>query len=229
MRQEFPAHPIWADPVFVRADYLAFAKDVELSLLDVEEPEEHLAPGSRARGHDWGAETRERLNSIELRLGDLLEGRISLTLHPTRRTTTASGSTTPASAATAARSFHSALASLSSAAAPSPSLSPPPPPYVLSRAITTVPQLWREWTTGLVGGPSVQGLEDMYGPRWRQKHSEQVLYGRRKIIIDEIWRRQAKGISTGAAVGEVELIRQRGQLSLYQLYQLLNRQKKCTL
>jgi hypothetical protein len=40
MRQEFPAHPIWTDPVFRRDDYQAFAKDVELALLDVEEPEE---------------------------------------------------------------------------------------------------------------------------------------------------------------------------------------------
>jgi hypothetical protein len=67
----------------------------------------------------------------------------------------------------------------------------------------------------------------MYGPRWRQKHSEQVMYGRRKVIIDEIRSRQARGITTGAAVEEVELMRQRGQLSLYRLFQLLNRQKKC--
>lgn len=79
---------------------------------------------------------------------------------------------------------------------------------------------------GLEGGPSVQGLEDLYGPLWRQKHSEQVMYGRRKVIIDEIRRRQSQGISTGAAVEEIELTRQRGLLSLYQLYQLLNRQKK---
>ena len=80
---------------------------------------------------------------------------------------------------------------------------------------------------GLGGGPSVQGLEDMYGPRWRQKHSEAVLYGRRKVIIDEIRRRLARGITAGTAVEEVELVRQRGQMSLYQLYQMLNRLRKC--
>ncbi|KAF2177150.1 hypothetical protein K469DRAFT_697457 [Zopfia rhizophila CBS 207.26] len=116
-------------------------EDVELLVLDVEEPEEiqirkilpaiaeHLSilHQGLAQGVDnWGAEIRERLNSIELRLGDLLEGCIFLTLHPTRCTTAASGSTTPASAATAAGSFYSALASLSSAAAPSLLLSPPP-------------------------------------------------------------------------------------------------------
>jgi hypothetical protein len=102
----------------------------------------------------------------------------------------------------------------------------PPPSYVLSRTVSTVPQLWREWTVGLGDGPSVQGLEDLHGPRWRQPHSEQVMYGQRKMIIDEIRRRQAEGINTGAAVEEVELMRQRGRLSLYQLYELLKRQKK---
>ena len=261
MRQEFPAHPIWADPIFARADYLAFAKDVELSLLDVEEPEEVqirktlpaiaerlsiLQQGLTREVNDWGAETRERLNRIEIRLGDLLEGRISLTLHPTTRHTTitaSSGSATPASAAMTVRP--AAAAALFSQEQPQPEPEPepeqeqeqerlqlrlqpaPPPSYVLSRAVTTVPQLWREWTVGLTGGPSVQGLEDLYGSRWRQKHSEQVFYGRRKVIIDEVRRRQAQGMSIGAAVEEVELVRQRGQLSLYQLYQVLNKQKKC--
>jgi hypothetical protein len=40
MRREFPAHPLWTDPVFARDDHQTFTKDVELSLLEVEEPEE---------------------------------------------------------------------------------------------------------------------------------------------------------------------------------------------
>jgi hypothetical protein len=131
---------------------------------------------------------------------------------------------------TTVTSFHSVPASppapaavpddgepLSPAAAPS---------YVLSRTVSTVPQLWREWTVGLGNGPSVQGLEDLYGPRWRRARSETVMYSRRKVIIDEIRRRQAAGINTGAAVEEVELMRQRGRLSLHQLFRLLNRQGK---
>jgi len=79
MRREFPAHPIWADPIFARDDYLAFAKDVELSLLDVEKPEEiqirkalpaiverlSMLHQSLARDiNEWGAETRQRLDGI---------------------------------------------------------------------------------------------------------------------------------------------------------------------
>jgi hypothetical protein len=39
MRREFPAHPLWTDSVLAWDDYQTFAKDVELSLLEVEEPE----------------------------------------------------------------------------------------------------------------------------------------------------------------------------------------------
>ena len=47
-RREFPDHPMWADPIFARDDYLTFAKDVELALLDVEEPEKYRS-GRRCR------------------------------------------------------------------------------------------------------------------------------------------------------------------------------------
>ena len=224
---------------FRRDDYQAFAKGVELALLDVEEPEEvqirktlpaiaerlSVLHQSLARDiNEWGVQTKERLDNIESRLGDLFEGRVSMTLSSTRRVAAPAGCSTPASMTTVTP-FHclptsppnpasrSPYPTAAPAAAPGddephfPPSPPPPPPssYVLSRTISTVPQLWREWTVG--DGPSVQGLEDLYGPRWRQAHSEQVMYGRRKMIIDEIRRGQAEGINTGAAVEEVELIR----------------------
>ena len=248
MRQEFPDHPIWADPIFARDDYAAFAKDVKLSLLDVEEPEEIqirktlpaiaerlsiLQQSLQREINEWGTGSQARLDSINSRLRDLLEGRISLTLHSstahsTRATPACSvplSAPPPSPPAPSPPSPPPAPPAAPAAVGAAPA-APPPPQYILSRTITTVPQLWKEWTVGLPGGPSVQGLEDLYGPSWRQKHSEQVFYGRRKVIIDEIRRRQASGISTGAAVEEVELMRQRGRLSLYALYLLLNKQKK---
>ena len=41
------------------------------------------------------------------------------------------------------------------------------PTYRLSRQVTTVPELWREWTVGLGGLPSVVSLDASYGSRWR--------------------------------------------------------------
>jgi hypothetical protein len=66
----------------------------------------------------------------------------------------------------------------------------------------------------------VQGLEDLYGPRWRQAYIKTVIYGRPKV--DEIRRWQAEAINTGAAMEEVALIRRRYRQSMHQLFRLLN-------
>jgi len=82
MKQEMPDHPILNDPLFARDDYAAFAKDVELSLLDVEEPEEVqirktlpaiaerlsiLHQGLLREINEWGSHSKSRLNAIESR------------------------------------------------------------------------------------------------------------------------------------------------------------------
>ncbi|OJD09683.1 hypothetical protein ACJ73_10148 [Blastomyces percursus] len=79
--------------------------------------------------------------------------------------------------------------------------------YTLSRTIQSLPNLWREWTTGLGAGPSVQSLEDQ-GGNWRKGSSkEPMMFCRRNIIIDEIRTRESSGMSVSAAVESVELIR----------------------
>jgi hypothetical protein len=40
MRREFPDHPFWTDSVCKQDDYRALTQDVELFLLEIEEPEE---------------------------------------------------------------------------------------------------------------------------------------------------------------------------------------------
>jgi hypothetical protein len=86
-----------------------------------------------------------------------------------------------------------------------------------------VPEVWREWTYGLGANPSVQSLERSYGATWRPSSRERVMFCRRKVIIDEIYTRHSKGLSLDAAVEELELVRCRGKLSLYQLSQLLSK------
>ena len=95
------------------------------------------------------------------------------------------------------------------------------PAYQLSRTISTVPDLWREWTAGLGGGPSVQSLDASYGAKWQPTGTERMFYCRRKVIIDAINTRKRKRASSNAAVEELELVRQRGQLSLNGLSKLL--------
>ncbi|KAI5791863.1 transcriptional activator of glycolytic enzymes-domain-containing protein, partial [Geopyxis carbonaria] len=56
----------------------------------------------------------------------------------------------------------------------------------LSRSVTSVPQLWQEWQSGLDGQPSVRSLEDTHGPRWRTSQADRKFYSRRKVVIDKI-------------------------------------------
>ena len=62
----------------------------------------------------------------------------------------------------------------------------PPPKYRLSRRVTTVPDLWREWTVGFAGSPPVQALNNQWGSLWRKGPGETQYYCTRKVIINEI-------------------------------------------
>ena len=42
-----------------------------------------------------------------------------------------------------------------------------PPKYRMCRAVRTVEDLWREWTVGLQGQPSIDELDRRWGSRWR--------------------------------------------------------------
>jgi hypothetical protein len=61
----------------------------------------------------------------------------------------------------------------------------------MSRTIQTIPELWREWTVGLQGQPSIEQLDALYGSSWRSgpaAASERQFYSRRKTLITEIRR-----------------------------------------
>ncbi|KAF7630733.1 transcriptional activator of glycolytic enzymes-domain-containing protein [Aspergillus flavus] len=103
------------------------------------------------------------------------------------------------------------------------------PHYLPFRTAHTVPELWREWTCGLGGKPSIQSLEDTYGAAWRPLQRERVKFCRRKVFIDEIRKRYASGTPLPKAVEEVDFIRQRGRMGLHVLSQMLQKDREeCT-
>ena len=266
MREHFPEHPLWTDPLFVREDYKAFAQEVQTCLLDKEEPQEILLRRAlpvisnrlnvvqqdlKQTVTQWGSRTHQEVTRVRTTIDDLFSGRLALTLQasslssvldPASTSTSASAST---SASTSGSTFVSILAPVSSAPAAIASaavvsasaplsyealvnesgsaLPTVPPTYQMSRTIQSVPDLWREWTMGLGINPSVQSLEDTYGPAWRPASNERMFFSRRKVIVDEIRARQATGISLTAAVEEVELVRRRGKLSLHGLWKVLKK------
>jgi hypothetical protein len=94
------------------------------------------------------------------------------------------------------------------------------PTYHLSRGITTIPDLWREWTVGLGGQLSVEALDERWGSRWRHG-AEFQFYSRRKVIIDEIKRLVAGGREAIDVVDSLEEQRLRSKASLSQVINAL--------
>ncbi|KAI9470596.1 MAG: transcriptional activator of glycolytic enzymes-domain-containing protein [Benjaminiella poitrasii] len=59
--------------------------------------------------------------------------------------------------------------------------------YKLSRDLSNVTSLWREWTVGLGNDiPSINSLNDKYGSKWRQDAKERKYYSKRLVIVNEI-------------------------------------------
>lgn len=97
LQREFPHHPLWEDPLFVRPDYEEFAREVEQSLEDLEEPEEirlrRAIPAIAERlnvvqlgltqtVNEWGSRTHRTVKELNTRLDDFLLGRVSFILCP---------------------------------------------------------------------------------------------------------------------------------------------------
>ncbi|EAS32210.3 uncharacterized protein CIMG_13776 [Coccidioides immitis RS] len=243
----FPGHPLWTSPVFMREDYRQFAEAVRVANTHKEEPYEMQLQQTVpmvadqlcivqqdlgvACGHLHTA-LETGLQKINNQLEALTSGQVSFLVQAfpagQRMMTAAaafedkdeerdSGSTASREAQAPACSLEIAPASASASV---------PATYQLSRTITTVPDLWQEWTVGLGGGPSVQSLDALYGAKWRPGGTERMFYSRRKVIIDYINRQRQGSASGSAAVEELELVRQRGKLSLNRLSRMLRVKKK---
>jgi Transcriptional activator of glycolytic enzymes/Centromere DNA-binding protein complex CBF3 subunit, domain 2 len=248
-RKRFPSHPLWNDPLFVQEDYLTFAQEVEVSLINIEEPDEirlrQVVPDISNRldmtrkdvvrsVEEHGSRNYRLLDSMHKRLEDLFAGRVSITIHgnseasslanPQAPHTMIAGGLNMLDTATyqAIQPSYAAPAAAAEAVGSQP-LDPdaPAPVHRMSRTISSVPDLYREWMFGLGSAPAIQALEDAYGAKWRLPQAERVFFGRRKIIISEIQRRQAEGEAPEAVVEELELVRRRMKITLNGLQQWL--------
>ena len=77
--------------------------------------------------------------------------------------------------------------------------------YVLSRNLTTVPEVWQEYKHGINGGPSVESLVQEYGTSWLLSSRERIFFSGRKKMYDFIIR----GFKDGDpdVVGKLENLR----------------------
>jgi hypothetical protein len=77
------------------------------------------------------------------------------------------------------------------------------PQHSMSRAITSVRELWQEWETGLPGQPAIRDLETRYRAKWRADGHERKFFQRRMRIISYI--QQAASTSDNQA-GVAEIV-----------------------
>lgn len=188
--------------------------------------------------NEHGARNHRLLEAIHERLEDFFAGKVSVTFHAPE-TSSSSPSRTRTMNAEAVNLFDSVtkgqasqLFTQSAHEATSSdegsrnarTLDPNASPLIhtMSRTINTVPDLWREWMFGLGSAPAIQALETAYGARWRPSQQERVFFGRRKMIIEEVQRRTALGMTSEAAVEELELVRRRMNVGLHKLWKWLH-------
>jgi hypothetical protein len=102
------------------------------------------------------------------------------------------------------------------------------PSYKLSRNAMTILDLWREWTVGLGGLPSMMSLDATYGSRWRSS-SERQYYSMRKVLIDEILTRASGILETEALEAVVEAMegeRVKGKASIDKFIKAIKVERK---
>jgi hypothetical protein len=104
----------------------------------------------------------------------------------------------------------------------------PAPKHRMCRAVRTVDTLWREWTVGLQGQPSITELDRRWGALWRAgRHSEQQWYSLRLEAIREIRRiAQARRTSEDAAMWQLNHQQQQQRCSLDQFCKQLRAARK---
>lgn len=89
---------------------------------------------------------------------------------------------------------------------------PNQPPTVEASYLDTAWEAWEEFRYGRNGNPSLETLDAIWGPRWRQDFKLREFYKRRKAIADKIKQYMADGIDEQSAVRALDT--QRGKRKL---------------
>jgi hypothetical protein len=103
-----------------------------------------------------------------------------------------------------------------------------PPRYRMCRSVKTVERLWREWTAGLRGQPSIRQLDSRWGSRWRSGcQPELQWYSLRQEVVREVGRMaQAGRCSEEQAMWALHAEQQRTGCSLDQFCKRLRAARK---
>jgi hypothetical protein len=245
LRQLFPEHPVWRADVFASEAYQAFATKVAAASKDDEEPEDLQIKKALPILYDRMSALREdvkqsvkqevgaiftEINSLKEAVLDFTTGKRGLTIFanpekPRMPTSPPLAGGCVADASTGSQPQHLGIPIFPHPTGGSSSLSSCPPSrldptldpikYKFSRTVTTVVDLWKEWSVGLESGPSIQQLDSIWGAKWRDQ-TEKQFYGRRLPVIKAIQQRHASGKASSLqeAAAQLETLRLQGGRSI---------------
>jgi hypothetical protein len=78
----------------------------------------------------------------------------------------------------------------------------------MSRHISSVAELRREFYIGLGGGPSINSLEHEFGNQWRRSAAASKYYSKRKLIIDKVISiANSTGVTVEQAINQLDNFR----------------------
>jgi len=219
LMRQFPESTVWSHPVFQHEDYRPYADRVAAIIEEGERPSQlavlsaalpvltDFLKTAEARNEaqifQLSAALTAEIRTAEERLAgtyqsslrDLLAGSVFRLEPPPASASIPAPVPTPAvitalapapALSSTSRSSHSGESSrVMSPEAEGTEL----PKHRMSRAVKNVSDLWREWTTGLRGGPSITALDNRWGSRWRAgRQAEVQWYSLRLEVIREIRR-----------------------------------------
>jgi hypothetical protein len=251
LRQQFPQHPVWNHPVFQHPSYSAFAQEVKASL-DVEgvpnqvsllyqavpiiaEQLQAIHTNSKQQAKEIRSQIRSEIQELQQSHTEQLRqlfssGNLVIRLEASRPGVQQQQQQQQQQLLYTASS--SKYASALTSQAPTPRACTPdtvqPLQYRMSRAVRTVEDLWREWTVGLQGQPSVSELDRRWGSTWRAgRRSELQWYSLRLEVIKEIARiARSRRLSQEVAMHQLSQQQQQQRCSLDLLCKQLRAARK---
>lgn len=242
LQPQFPTLPFFSHAPFRGPDWAAFAKSVQASIDDPEEPASLLVKRALPELYSLVESTRSAIlqntHQLHSRLSSELASQLARQQEQLDRLLNTkivmtgylgSGIVVPATGLAPEPTSWPQNPLAWPATAPSPTADPIAaasgiPIVSCLPKVFTVADVWREWKTGMAGGPAIESLEEQYGHRWRPGNTMTVQFCRRKVVWDALKALIARGRSEEEAIRELEALRN-GQ-SLNRLVDLLRQRRQ---
>jgi hypothetical protein len=193
-----PSHPVWNHAIFLSDEYRKFDTNLQQAIgnsngsyqtsLQTVVPEilsaievSHGSLSTRMEGViQSNSHVVQSLNELQLNFQDVVSGRAAIRLTVDRNAhVEVNEPSLPAAEENIEEATHLSIGIASAADASVEQ-------YKMSRHISSVAELWREFYVGLAGGPSINSLERDFGNRWRRSAADSKYFSKRKLIIEKV-------------------------------------------